>query len=307
VPVPAGHRAAEAPELLADRPGPEVLEVRDLNSVGERTRITLGRHGIGDFLVETLHHHLLRPRRHMAAPATRDWWHQDLDFVEGTMTTNPVGGTEHEQEVDLPLLRLHRPRHEDCTATYGVGLESGESATFGFSVAGVGIGGGLDMTVTATDIYTATQDTGCIEVVTRARVQSAEIELALNGVVVDRHPAALVVEAHPGNVDPRPLGGELDRCGFSYEIAEGLPGHLSRDLRGPHDPDDELDLEFGRKTTGSFDVDVQLPDTTVKFKLSLERTTKTTTKITTALLHGARYTTYEPGIDETIERCWTTD
>jgi hypothetical protein len=295
-----------AARVLADNAGPELFEVRASESGQESARLTLGRHGIRDFLVETLHHHLLHPGYRIAAPRARDWWHQDLQFVEGTMTINPVQGTEQEREVELPLLRLQWPQHDSCTAKYGLGLEAGESGKFGFSVAGVGIGGGLEMTVMATDVYTATQHTGCIEAVTRARVKSAEIELALNGIVVDRHPAALVVDAQPGDVDPRPLAAQLDCCGRSYESVQGLPGYLSRDLRGPHDPTDEPELEIACKTTGSFDVEVQLPKTTVKLKLGLDRTTKTVTKITTTLVPGARYTGYAPGIDETIERCWTT-
>jgi hypothetical protein len=54
------------------------------------------------------------------------------------------------------------------------------------SVAGIGVGGGLTIEATATDTYTV--DERCIEVVTRARVASAEIRVLLNGVEVDRHP-----------------------------------------------------------------------------------------------------------------------
>jgi hypothetical protein len=234
------------------------------------------------------------------------WPRKSAVFVEGTLEVEPIPGTESEREIDLPLLRLHWPRREGCVAKYGVGLESGESETFTFSVAGLGTGASAEVTVSATRTYTA--DSRCIEVVTRTRVATALVVVRVNGFEVDRRMEARVIEPHAETVDPRPLAAENDRCQLPYDAATHLPKCTATDLRDSRDPAVEENLVFDRKTTGSLDLDVELPGKPlVKVGLALERTTKATTTINTSLVHGARYTSYEPAVGESIERCWTTD
>jgi len=307
VPLPVGVSRApgRVGELLRELPGPDFLRVRGREQGDRGTRLTLRRPNGPDLDVEIAGEHELPEGSLIAAPVTRDWWTQELDFVEGDLSIEPVPGTEHERDVEIPLLRLHRPHHEGCLATYALGHAAGRSEEFTFSIIGFGIGTSAELSATDTDTYTA--DKRCIEVVTPARVATAIIVLSVIGVEVDRRPAARVIETHPGDVDPRPLARADDGCQKSYDaVVRGLR-HWSADLRGAHDPGAEHSEELERKTTSTLELEVPLaakPD--IKVKLGLERTTSTTTTLTTTLVQGARYTTYDRADGETMERCWST-
>jgi hypothetical protein len=306
VPAGAPRNGYRTADYLAQMFGPQLLNVRGLEGPEPAVRVGLARVGLQDLTSEISTHRRLRDHSFFAAPARHDWRRTSAVFVEGTLEIEPIPGTENEREIELPLLRLHWPRRAGCIAKYGIGLESGESGSFSYSIAGVGIGAGIEVSATATNIYTA--DSRCIEVVSRTRVTTALVVVRVNGMEVDQRIEARAIAPDLDVVDPRPLAAEADRCEQSYDAARTLPNSKTTDLLGSTDPAVEENLAFARKTTGSLDLDVELPGKPLMtLKLGLERTTNATTTIETSLVAGARYTSYEPAYGESIERCWTTN
>ena len=216
-----------------------------------------------------------------------------------------IPGTDSEREVDVPLLRLHRPQHEGCTASYGFGREKSVSASVSFTL-GVSVGGTATVSVKASRTYTADQH--CIEVVSRAKVRVGQYRVLVDGAEIARIWRTDVLHFDPRVRDPRPLAPEADGCNVPFDQAHALPEFESDDLRGGGDPSGGMDVTMARTTKASVELKPVFGDKLkAELALGLERETSTTTSISAELTPGRRYTVYVPRSGNTMERCWTAD
>ena len=88
IPAPVDRGGGAVEEILAKHEGPDLLELRGVESAAGGMRHRLGHRGLTDFVIDTVAPHKFEVGRVVAAPRA-DWWHQDLEFIEGTMKVAP--------------------------------------------------------------------------------------------------------------------------------------------------------------------------------------------------------------------------
>ena len=214
-----------------------------------------------------------------------------------------VPETARQWQIEVPLLRLHRPSHEGCQAKYSVGRDTSHHGSFKFTV-GVSLGGEATIAARATETYTANEN--CIEVVIKATLAMALFSVRVNGEEHQRRWDASVTAVEDNVKDPQALASEADGCSLVYEQAMQLPAFESWDLGQAGDPASvETEVTFESTTKGT--LGLKLEKGPVGLELGLERETTDTTTVATTLVRGCRYAVYVPASGSTLERCWTVD
>jgi hypothetical protein len=306
--VPVRHPDVDADAALLDLlPESHLFTVRQAQQTptGDTT-ITVGRIGGPEVsAVTALGPEEVSPGRIVVTPKDIDQLRERSYYVGGVIRWDPVPGTERMWEVEVPLLRLHRPQVPGCEAEYALGRGTSSGGSFKFTL-GVGVGG--EATIKATESDTYKVDANCIEVVALAQLVGAEISMRVNGDEVRRYWDSRIVEVNVDELDPRALAPAQDGCHEPLELAELLPEFNSRDLRQTGDPP-ELTMKVGLERVSKATIGLELDlgkAAPVTVELGLERETEETTEITTTLVAGRLYAVYVPASGSTLERCWST-
>ncbi len=212
----------------------------------------------------------------------------------------PVPGTEREVNVDVPLIRLHRPDEQGCEAKYAIAGEESGTGSAKFTL-GVSVGGEASFDAKATETYTATDS--CIEVSVPVALGVALHSLRVDGQEIRRDWDANILDVAEGKKDPHELPRAENHCGEPFKQASLLPNFQTWDLGQAGDPDLETEIEFERTSKATLGLDL---GDSIKLELGIERTTTHTTTVTTTVVKGHRYSVYVPSTGNTLERCWTT-
>ena len=224
----------------------------------------------------------------------------------GMATIERIIDNEEEVDVDLPLLRVHCPRREGCSADYTLATESGHEGAFELTIVGLGGGAGAKITGSESETWSVkgAADGRCREATIPGRMVIGDGVLKINGQPIREGTMGDLVWVDRDGREERAIAQDADDCLLAYEEAKHRPRHWWVE-RLPDGEPLEKEVELARETSGSFSMGWAKKDV-IDLKLEYTRTTSTTTTIKTTLSPGAKYAMYAPDTDDGMERCWTT-
>lgn len=228
----------------------------------------------------------------------------EVEFVPDPDPPDPI-------EIWVPVMRLHRPRHEGCEVTYTAENTNADTIDAEVKIFGMGAGGGFSAKVSVKDGYTAKGD--CVETVVPAQLQMLPGKTVVNGTEVAYGMRAKVFNAEPDRERTRAIPMPFDCCERSRTELDGLAVKPFGLADAPPDDIRTNEVTLETETHGRLAVGLETGGSVpVKMGLDYERSTVQKTAIQVVLAAGVDYLAYAPfrhvaeALEQQIEICWTT-
>lgn len=206
----------------------------------------------------------------------------------------------------LPILRVHRPEHAGCMATYTVSSGKSEAHSASYKFLGVGGGGDVRFDVDFEEVIEA--ETRCHEMAVEARATIVYGETQVGGVPVSTGYRLQVHSVDPSRGKMRDVPKHLDGCGSPRGDVPQGQRQISRDLTevtGGRRDGLSPKFRIERSVSGRIGVDASYAKVPFSVSVGVERATRRATEIVTSLTAGASYLGYRPTRSATFELCWT--
>jgi hypothetical protein len=211
----------------------------------------------------------------------------------------------------VPLMRLHRPYGEGCTATYSSESADVRNVNLAVKILGVGAEGGFKVGVSLLDEYVARS--ACIETVIPAKLQLLPGKTVVNGTEVAYGIRAKVTEIEPEKQKPRRVPAEEDDCERSAAELDGFEVKPYDERELPETNTHTRAIGVERETFGRLSVGLEMAGSIpIKLGMDYERSSQQKTILRIELAGGRRYLAYAPirrtgaKLEQQIEICWTT-
>lgn len=213
--------------------------------------------------------------------------------------------------VSLPLLRVHRPHRDGCTAELvaRTTIKSEGSATFEF----LGINGGAGIGWTTQLATKLAAGTICKEEVVPATLIVEHGATVINGKAYAYGTRYRIVDVNLSHRTSRQVPPEVDRCGAPPSPSPA-PAPLFWGIfdktqvpSGDADRDDET-AKIGSTGYVTVGLGAEVPSTSLKLSVEMKRTLEWEFELTTTLKGGAKYLRFPvaPSVEQLpFEICWS--
>jgi hypothetical protein len=215
----------------------------------------------------------------------------EIRFTPDTSLPPMVG------QVEVPIVRLHCPKHAGCSATETWTRDLDTSAELKMSFAGVGAGVALSTKMQVRGSWTAENGT-CLETVMPARTRVEFGSLSVRGTKFAMVFLVTITNLSQEGQTQRPIPAEHDVCLSSSADAHGMfpfAGPFTQ-AAGKR----KLGWKVGASITGSASVDLSFLDEKFGVGLAYKRTSSSSFDRDFTIAEGATYQPYIPSENRNV-------